>query len=253
MQYFSRMANNEPYKNPITSYGIILFYIDSSQKLWYLLAQRRDTIEYSDFIRGRYAVPDLELYFKLMTEDERNRLRNYSFEELWDDLWINHHNKFYRDIKPKARNRFDAQKSHMAKLLNTTTSIISEPSWGFPKGKRNYKENEIECAIREFKEESKLSIDYINLLSLPPSVEVFKGSNGKMYSTVYYIAQVNQMIPIKKIATTGIRKETISEEISNLRWCTIEQALPLLRPWRQKLLMDTELKIRTHFTEISAL
>lgn len=246
------MANKEPHKDPITSYGIILFYIDSSQKIWYLLSQRRDTIEYSDFLRGRYNPLDLDVYFKLMTPDERYRLANFTFEELWDDLWVNHDNKYYLNIKPKAKIKFDHQKSHIDKYLKMNPSIVSEPIWGFPKGKRNYRENEIECAVREFREETRLSIDYINLISLPPSVEVFKGSNGKMYSTVYYVAQVTELIKYKKIPLHGIRKETISEEISNLRWCTSEQALPLLKPWRQKLLMDTELKIRTHFNEISA-
>jgi 8-oxo-dGTP pyrophosphatase MutT (NUDIX family) len=29
-----------------------------------------------------------------------------------------------------------------------------EPEWGFPKGRRNYNEKDIDCALREFSEET---------------------------------------------------------------------------------------------------
>lgn len=236
-------------KNPITSYGILLFYIDADNKIWYLLAQRRDTIEYADFLRGRYSYPNLSTYFGLMTQDERKRLKNHTFDELWEDLWINHDNRFYRDIRPKARAKYETHKQLMLNMLDNTESIITEPGWGFPKGKKNFNETEIRCSIREFEEETRMSLDYLNLINLPPSIEVFKGSNGKMYSTVYYIAQVDHKIPIHKIATTGLRTETVSEEISNLRWCMLDDAVKLIPPWRQKLLNEAEAKIRDHLNK----
>jgi 8-oxo-dGTP pyrophosphatase MutT (NUDIX family) len=235
-------------KDPITSYGILLFYIDPDDKIWYLLAQRRDTIEYADFLRGRYSFPNLETYFGLMTLEERDRLTKYSFDELWDDLWVNHDNRFYRDVRPKAKAKYESNRQLMLDLLESTDSTTTEPGWGFPKGKKNLNETEIECAFREFKEETKMSLDYLNLLNLPPSTEVFKGTNGRMYSTVYYIAQVDHKIPIQKITTQGLRSETVSEEISNLAWCTQGEALNLLPPWRQRLLVDTETKIMSYIS-----
>ncbi len=240
-------------KDPIQSYGILLFYIDPDNKLRYLLAQRRDTIEYADFLRGRYSFPNLTTYFSLMTPDERKRLRNYSFDELWDDLWVNHDTRFYREVRPKARAKYDANHQLMVDLLENTNTTREEPGWGFPKGKKNLNEIELECAFREFTEETKMSIDYLNLLGLPPSKEVFKGSNGKMYSTVYYIAQVANQIPIRKMVVDGLRTETISAEISNLRWCTLEEAMAILPPWRQRLLIETQEKILAHIMRDSSL
>jgi ADP-ribose pyrophosphatase YjhB (NUDIX family) len=228
---------------PITSYGILLFFIDDANKVWYLLAQRRDTIEYADFIRGRYTYLNLETYFSLMTKDERKRLTDYSFNELWDDLWINHDNRYYRDIKPRAKTKFESSTKLITNFLNNTTSNVDEPGWGFPKGKKNANETQIECAFREFNEETKISIDYLNLQSIPPVIEVFKGSNGKMYSTVYYIAKVNQMLPIKKIKINGLRTETISEEIANLRWCTLDMTKDLLPRHRYETLANSQDKI----------
>ena len=241
--------NFHPKKNPITSYGIILIHIDDNDVIWYLLSQRRDTIEYADFLRGRYSYINLEPYFKLMTNDERKRLETYPFDELWDDLWVNHNNRFYREVRPKAKAKYNTNAQIRCKLLKETRSNITEPSWGFPKGKKNLRETEIECAFREFIEETKMSLDHTNLMSLAPSTEVFKGSNGKMYSTVYYIAKVDHKIPIKKMPIQGLRTETISEEISNLRWCTIDDAVPLLKPWRKKVLLDSRSKIKTRIND----
>ncbi len=236
-----------PFKRePITSYGILLFYIDPNNNIWYLLAQRRDTIEYADFLRGRYSYPNLENYFRLMTQEERERFKKYTFNELWDDLWIDHDDRFYKEVQKKARSKYEMNETLIKTLLEETTSTVTEPGWGFPKGKKNLHENEIECSFREFKEETMMSIDYLNLLNLPPSKEVFKGSNGKMYSTVYYIAKVDRKIPIKKMLVNGLRTETVSEEISNLRWCTLEDALLMLAPWRQKLLIASAAKITAY-------
>lgn len=233
-------------RSPITSYGIMLFYIDADKKLWYLLAQRRDSIEYADYIRGRYTLGNLETYFSLMTHDERKRLANHSFDELWDDLWINHNNRYYRDMNARAKTKFLANKKLMEKYLETTTSTVTEPGWGFPKGKKNTNESQIQCSFREFEEETRLSIDYLNLLNITPITEIFKGSNGKMYSTVYYVAQVNNKLPIKKISTKGLRTETVSEEISNLRWCTIDMAKNLLPEHRYRALVEAAGKINDY-------
>lgn len=234
-------------KDPITSYGILLYYIDENNDIWYLLAQRRDTIEYADYLRGRYSYLNLETYFSLMTLEERERLLNYSFSDLWDDLWVNHNNKFYKDIYPRALTKYNSQYQQMINMLNKTNSVVIEPGWGFPKGKKNYKELEVQCAIREFKEETCMHIDYLNLINLSPCIEIFKGTNGKLYSTVYYIARADHKLEItKKMIKDGIRSETVSDEISNLSWCKIQDALKKLPPWRQKLLLDAERKIREY-------
>lgn len=235
-------------KEPITSFGILLYHIDPGGKIWYLLAQRRDTIEYADYLRGRYSYPNLYTYFSLMTLQERERLRNHDFKTLWDDLWVDHNNRLYKEYLPKALLKFEANKKVMFEFLDNTTSNVQEPGWGFPKGKKNGLETELECAIREFTEETRLSIDYLNLINISPIREIFKGSNGKMYSTVYYFAQVDHLLPIHKIHTGGLREDTISEEISNLLWVPLEEAVKFLPHCRQKLLRESEEKIKTLVT-----
>jgi 8-oxo-dGTP pyrophosphatase MutT (NUDIX family) len=231
-------------KYPITSYGIILFYIDVNNTIWYLLGQRRDTIEYSTYLRGNYSELVVEKYIRLMTITERNRLLNNSFDDLWDDLWVNHTNTFYKLLKPKAKIKYYTNFLKLKTIIENTESVIKEPRWEFPKGKKNKNENEIDCAFREFKEETKINIDYLNLLNLAPIKETFKGSDDKIYSTVYYIAQIDKKVPIRKtLILNRIRKETISEEISNLKWCTIDQAINLIPSCRKDILFEAQFKI----------
>ena len=233
---------------PILSYGIILLYIDDNNQIWYLLSQRRDTIEYAEFLRGRYSVCNLTTYFNLMTMKERYNLINYTFDELWDDLWVNKSNSYYTEMKMKAEKKFNFNYSTLIHYLNNTSSSRLEPGWGFPKGRRNFRENEIQCAIREFIEESQISIDHTNLLNISPFKEVFKGSNDIMYGTVYYLALSKTKIPKQIMYTPNcLREYTISEEIADIKWCTLGEALILLPPWRQKLLIDIEICIRKYF------
>lgn len=232
--------HNKPFnKDPVASYGIVLFYVDKNNIIWYLLAQRRDTIEYVNYLRGIYSPYHLNTYFKLMTPSERYRLEHFPFDKLWDDLWINHDNRYYRDGKEKARIKYEAATSVMKKTLQETESYRTEPGWCFPKGRKNPWETDVECAFREFKEETKLNISYRNLINITPLKEVFRGSNGKMYATIYYVAQSEQKLPIHKIPVPdGLRSETISEEIANLQWMTMVDALKVLPPWRQNLLLE---------------
>lgn len=227
----------------ITSYGILLYFkgIDSSDApRQYLLAQRRDTVEYTDFIRGKYPISCLEKYVSLMSIPERNRLCNYSFDDLWDDLWVNREAKGYKESKAKAKEKFDKNIDKVLEYINASVSTVLEPSWGFPKGRKNSFETEIECAFREFKEETRLCINHFNLVNMPPIKETFKGSNGKMYSTVYYIAKTDEKLSIKKRLCDGIRTDTISEEIADLKWCDINEAESLLHTHRYLLLKELD-------------
>ena len=73
--------------------------------------------------------------------------------------------------------------------------LHAEPEWGIPKGKRQNKETDLQCAIREFQEETQLSavggggslLVYKNII---PLEEVYKGGNGVEYRHIYFIAEL---------------------------------------------------------------
>lgn len=78
-------------KNPITSYGVIVFRTSPvTQEREYLMIRRKDTLGYIDFMRGKYSVSNQTYILNMihqMTVQEKNKLKCFTFDELWRDLW----------------------------------------------------------------------------------------------------------------------------------------------------------------------
>lgn len=229
-------------KHPITSYGIILYTITNGEPK-FLIAQRRNTIPYVDFIRGCF-ITNHRHYFELMTERERQQLLTYPFDVIWNDLWVNKSSRIYDYETRRARPAFERNKEDMYRLIHETKSIVSEPPWGFPKGKKRTREPPRDAALREFEEETHISRELVRLNRGRPLVEVFQGSNGKFYKTVYYIADCDHELEFKYIKLDGgLRSQTISEEMCDLRWATLAEAKEKLNGARQEMLNTLWLRI----------
>jgi 8-oxo-dGTP pyrophosphatase MutT (NUDIX family) len=237
--------------DPITSYGLILYSKNKIKELpnnfkdsyLFLLYQRRDNFEYMDFLRGIWnsETQILEL-FSLMSCDERERIRNYTFQELWDDLWVVLDCRIYKEGFLKAKKKYESIKSNIPYFLDKTKSRIIYPPWGFPKGKKNgYNEDSLECALREFEEETKFSIlSNVKIIQKEPLIETFKGSNNKIYSTHYFIAEIPEpLLAVTYDTPHCIRKTTISEEAADIGWFTLEECKKYLNPQRQEILSQT--------------
>jgi 8-oxo-dGTP pyrophosphatase MutT (NUDIX family) len=242
---------NKPYTpHPITSYGIILTCKKTGR---FLISQRRDTIEYTEFIRGKVSKSLYKVYFSQMTKTERSRLTTYTFSQLWDDLWVNHSNRIYRDMYATAKAKFDENKLQLPKLLEAYPSDVLQPIWGFPKGKLNFStEKHEKAAMREFIEETNIDIDYRNLLDIPAVTETFLGTNGKTYSTTYLVSSVDSEVPIKYTTSNCMRPNTVSEEISDLKWVTVEESKEYLNERRQELLRDLEIKLGEYYARTTS-
>ena len=76
--------------NPITSMGVVLYYRDRD-KIKYLLIRRKNTIGFVEFIRGKYAMNDVDYIgelFNVMTENEIQLIQEKEFSYLWEFLWM---------------------------------------------------------------------------------------------------------------------------------------------------------------------
>lgn len=233
--------NIRRYQKTITSYGIILVAYRPERTPVVLLYQRRDNFAYIDFLRGLWFSEDQIIsLFSLMSHEERNRIRDYTFRELWDDLWVEHTFRFYRDGFSKARKKYNSTKHNIPRFLETTSTNVSNTPWGFPKGKKNnYHENPLKCAMREFEEETNISENNFHIIDKTPFTESFRGSNDKSYSTHYFLAETNHRAPIyveKKATPQCIRKTTVTEEAAEVSWFTFEEACEKLNPRRQSIL-----------------
>lgn len=234
--------------NPITSYGLIVF-CKVEGVIKFLIYQRRDNYEYMDILRGNWNTEKrLKELFQALSMDERNRMRLYTFDELWDDLWVSRWTNGYKEGYTKARQKYESMRPKLAEYLEIGPIFENvEPPWGFPKGKKNTSSGESnkECALREFGEETKLLTDQIVIWDSSHFIENYKGNNGKPYCTYYFIAESQTELEISRTPTPEcIRQDTLSDEAEDAKWVTAEEASVKLCARRQTLL-----KKALHFIE----
>lgn len=223
-------------KRPITSIGIVAFRYRNNRRE-FLLICRKNTLGYVDFMRGKYKLYNKQLIENLineMTTEEKNNLLKKNFAELWKDLWGNYIGMQYRNEETASKDKFNSLKQGILLQSNDTYTLKElitksktnweTPEWGFPKGRRNYQENDIVCAIREFEEETGYNKENLNIIqNIIPFEEIFTGSNFKSYKHKYYIAQIENNIS----PTRGFQES----EVSKIQWCTLDEALERIRPY----------------------
>lgn len=198
----------------------------------FLMVQRKDTMGFIDFVRGKYPTEEprrsamLKTYLTEMTCDERRRLREDDFQNIWDVMWRNHSSKSYISEFVECRRKFE--RLDVRALLDTTECQWTEQEYGFPKGRKNIRETDESCAIREFCEESGYRRHEIRLRNEAPFEENFEGTNGVRYRHVYYLAEVLRHVQSPRMDPDNIQQVG---EIRNVGWFTLKQCLSIIRPY----------------------
>jgi 8-oxo-dGTP pyrophosphatase MutT (NUDIX family) len=228
------------------SCGIIL--VNKSQlpvenNLKVLMVRRKDSMAYTEFLRGKYDLDDPEYIRNLlsnMTSQEHQKLQSHSFEYLWRLHWgDDNHSKDYESSIEKFG------KLDFSNLLKDLTSY-TESEWGFPKGRRSFKETDLDCAIREFGEETDISREDYIICSNLTLKEVFTGTNGKPYEHLYFIGLLHNEIDVTKKLSDMQKRE-----ISAIEWKSVEECRALTRPHyiqRTELLNSLERLVKTFNT-----
>lgn len=206
-------------------------------KVKVLMIRRKNSLNYIEFIRGKYNVLDKkQLYnlFKLMTKDENIKIRNSSFDILWEDLWKETaKSKMYHKEYNLSKLKFEELKvNNFYNLLNDDNlSNYTEPEWGFPKGRRNFLEKNLNCAIREFQEETNISLNNLHLLERLNCIdEEYIGTNLINYKHVYYMASSESELEVN----ININNNNQTYEIGDISWFTIPEAIEKMRPYYEK-------------------
>lgn len=197
------------------SYGILLYYVDQDNKKKFLIYQRRDSHAFISLLRHCHRLSDDEI-LKLsdgLTLDEKQRLKNYNFDDLWDDLIINKNCRLYNTEKKRASSNFYKLKQSglLEKCINNPNHSTLE--WSFPKGRQKKNESHKQTALREFQEETCINPNEITLLDHRPL-----HCRLNNYLTTLFIAKSESEIPIKYKKIDCIRKSCVSEETNDLKW-----------------------------------
>lgn len=214
----------------------------------FLMIRRKHTLGLLEFIRGRYNIDNIEgiiFLFKQMTPEEIQKIKSSTFDELWSDVWGDNKNKqSYQNEYIQSKMRFERLKSEDNGYLSLdfyVDNVVSDfdfAEWGFPKGRRNYKEHNLDCAIREFKEETGFMDEDIKIFEkIDPFEEYFTGTNGINYKHIYYIG----LDISSKNPTIDKNNPNQINEIGDIGFYTYEESIKLIRPYhtdRQKILTE---------------
>ena len=225
---------------PVTSCGNII-YRDDTEEPKVLMIQRKDSLCYIDFIRGKYDNRNLSYMQTLIDKcsvGEKHRLLNIAFKELWRDLWLIQRDFIENDDYLKCLVKFNKIKEGFKindKIISIQTLIHSSQynypysEWEFPKGRRNMNENDFECAKREFNEETNYDInDYDIINNIAPFTEEFLGENNVRYKYIYFIGKLCNHDKILNLDPNNNEQIT---EIKDIQWLTKTEALEKCRDY----------------------
>ena len=125
-------------------------------------------------------------------------------------------------------------------LIEASTTSWDEQEWGFPKGRKNYNETDLDCAIREFNEETGFEIDKRNIVqNISPFEEIFFGSNYKSYKHKYFLTYMDFENVEPVIQETN--------EISKIQWKSYADCIASIRSYnleKKRLLSNIDILLK---------
>jgi 8-oxo-dGTP pyrophosphatase MutT (NUDIX family) len=166
---------------------------------------------------------------------EKQRIISEPFQDLWNNMWGETTNSQFKNEEQISFKKNQIIKEGISindetidlnQLVNNSTTCWKETEWEFPKGRRNFKEKDLECALREFEEETGISQTKITIIeNVVPFEEIFIGTNYKSYKHKYFLAVMNND------ETENILDNFQVTEVSKLEWKTIDECLESIRPY----------------------
>jgi 8-oxo-dGTP pyrophosphatase MutT (NUDIX family) len=222
-------------KLPITSYGIIVFR-SSSQGIQYLMIRRKDSFGFIDFVRGKYSpynIYQIQNIINEMSHQEKQRLLKEPFSELWNNMWGETTNNQYKSEEIISSKKIEIIMNgvnvndeiiNLKEIIEKSNTNWEETEWEFPKGRRNHKETDLDCALREFQEETGIPKDKIRVIeNVLPFEEIFIGSNHKSYKHKYFLAYMSD--------NENFLDNYQTSEVSKIEWKSLDDCLNSIRPY----------------------
>ena len=240
-------------KDPIISCGVLLLRgiyeplclpIDPKE-VSVLMVRRKDSMAFMEFVRGKYNFnsPDyVKMLMSNMTTTEHDLISEKNFESLWRKLWGNGRELDSEEYQ-LAKQKFDSL--DVAKLLKDTPAKFKDPEWGFPKGRRMRGESDVDCAVREFFEETNIESSAYKVFPNINFSETFVGTNGVNYRHVYFVALLKDSRQFNLEAKlTAVQRR----EVSAVEWKSLKECRNITRPHyteRKKLIVELEKRVKT--------
>ena len=200
------------------------------------MIRRKNTFGYIDFIRGKYSPYNIHYLQHLIDEMsivEKNMILTLSFDTLWKQMWGDIQSSQFKNEEVLSCKKLELLKNGIVvnnqtitlnDIIDNSNTNWAETEWEFPKGRRNGKEKDIDCAIREFEEETGISQNKIKVIeNILPFEEIFIGSNHKSYKHKYFLAYMEN--------NEELLGNFQVSEVSKMEWKTIDECLQSIRPY----------------------
>lgn len=195
------------------NYGVILC-TKINDELHFALVKRRSSYGLIHILKGNL---DVKAFAELSLYEKTNLIRICRMDFGWQDIF----KEFYQlTTEPLHRydrylNNFIQRRHTILEMLQNSPTLFPYGVWGFPKGKRERNETEMDCALRELYEETDILPQDITLSDINLPVENY---NGWLYQ--YYVYS---------ITTDNVENRIIDDgEISDVVWCSFKDALRLI-------------------------
>ena len=111
-------------KTHITGSGLI-------PKMKFLLIQRKDSLNFVEFVRGKYMPNDigyLKTILKNITLDEQRKILTMDFDSLWKNVW-GYSNRSHRNDYELSYHKYVQIKNLLPQLIKENPSRWTEPEW----------------------------------------------------------------------------------------------------------------------------
>ena len=262
------------HKNIKTSYGIALcrYNISNNNRVEILMIKKRYTYHYFYFVFGYYNKSNnkyLQYLFNNMTFSEKLEILSMKFSNIWYRLWNTDYsncndrisNISKPDDKPDQRNLkcYFRKKSkfesiftrdcgkRLRRLINNSTN--SATPWEIPKGIPEINETNLDCACREFREETNIpNNSYTILWNIKPIIITYI-DDDVMYRSIYYIASYNKYCTWIPKISFNIKSQI--NEIEQIKWVSLNEIEFLnLNPSAKKRLFQLFKKISRKYNKI---
>ena len=208
----------------------------------FLMVMRKYSFNYVVLLRGKYKLSNTEeikRLLSLMTKIEHQKILNLDFDKLWNELWQDTSNsKIYIKEYNKSKKYFKILKDN--NFYDGLITKYEEPEWEFPKGQKNNDETKIDCAIREFEEETNILKTNITVLDRINDIkEEYIGTDNKTYLHTYYLSSIKNNK--EDLNLEGIYQQ---KEIGDIKWLSLNEALNKTRDYHNS---KKELIYKTYF------
>lgn len=189
-----------------------------------LLQSSKDAVESNRRLLHVYP-PSVDIYPTLPKEVSKDALEHLPSADISSvDIY---------PTLPKDTPVRKSEKYTLQDLVYMDKTHWEEPEWGFPKGRRDNNESDLECALREFCEETGYKDAGENkntgkiIENVLPFEETFIGSNYKSYKHKYYLMKMDYAYS-KNVSVENIENNC---EISAIRWMSFLECVNAIRAY----------------------